>query len=49
MTLFLEISRPAHLRPWLDRTQQFYRCGWLWFAVGILRVPFDEYDPSLLR
>ncbi len=49
MTLFLEASRPVLWRPWSYSSTVMVRFGWLWFAAGWLRVPFDaftgtEYD-----
>lgn len=42
MTFFLEISRPCQRKPWWFASESMYRCGWMWFAVGLLRVPFRD-------
>lgn len=43
MTLFIEVSRPVQPRPWRYASPLMYRFGWLWFAFGVLRVPFREF------
>jgi len=43
MTIIFEISRPFQPRPGLFKSRHMYRAWWLWFAVGLLRVPFKEF------
>lgn len=46
MTIHLEISNPCQLRPWLFRSNTGWRVGWLWFALGVNRLRFDELFES---
>lgn len=46
MTIFIEISRPVQLRPGRYASRVMYRCWWLWFAIGVLRVPFNEFSAT---
>ena len=42
MTILIEVGGPVQWRPGLFKSRLMYRVWWLWFAVGILRVPFVE-------
>ncbi len=43
MTVIFEVSNPFQFRPWKYRSGLMYRCGWLWFAVCVLRIPFKDF------
>lgn len=44
MTLIAEIGRPVQWKPFKFSSETMYRVGWLWFAIGWLRVPFKEFS-----
>ena len=44
MTIFLEVSRPFQARPGRYTSRVMYRFWWGWFAIGILRIPFHEFN-----
>lgn len=47
MTIVIEVSRPVQWRPWRYSGPTMHRVGWLWFAIAVLRVPFEElYEQS---
>lgn len=43
MTLFLEIDGPFQFKPFVFYSDVMVRIGWLYFAVGYLRVPFKKF------
>lgn len=43
MTIIIEIGRPTQWRPGYFRSRLMHRGWWLWFAVSLLRVPYDEW------
>lgn len=49
MTFFLEISTPIQWRPFAYRSAVLVRVGWLWFALGVIRVPFDVFAETAYR
>lgn len=44
MTIFVEISSPVQLKPFRFSSDTMFRVGWLFLAVGWLRVPFKEFS-----
>lgn len=49
MTVIIEVSGPLQLRPFRYRSESMTRVGWLWFAVAILHVPFQEFAETAYR
>lgn len=43
MTIFIEISGPLQLKPFYFDSDSMRRYGWLWFAIGYIKVPFKEF------
>lgn len=43
MTVFIEVSFPFQAVPTKFRSRTMTRYVWLWFAVGWLHVPFQEF------
>jgi hypothetical protein len=46
VTIIIEVSRPFQARPGRYTSRVMYRFWWLWFAVGVLRVPLKEYSET---
>jgi hypothetical protein len=46
MTIIIEVSRPMQLKPFRFSSASMFRIGWLWFAIGWLRVPFKEFSTT---
>lgn len=43
MTIFVEISRPVQWTPFRFDSESMRRYGWLWFAIGWLKLPFRRF------
>jgi hypothetical protein len=46
VTVIFECSRPVMWKPGYRRGPAMYRAWWLFFAVGWLRIPFDEFTTT---
>lgn len=46
MTIIFEVSKPFQPKPGYFESRLIYRVWWLWFAIGVLRVPFKEYSET---
>lgn len=42
-TIIVEVSGPVQWRPWRYSGPAMRRAGWLWFAIAVLRVPFETF------
>jgi hypothetical protein len=42
VTLYLEIDKHYHPKPWKYRSRTTRRFGWLWFAVGVWFEPYEK-------
>jgi hypothetical protein len=49
MTVFIEVSQPFLAKPGRYTSRIMYRFWWGWFAVGILRIPFREFNENSYR
>lgn len=43
MTVIFEVSGPFQRRPGVFAGRVMYRVWWGWFAIGLLRIPFNEF------
>jgi hypothetical protein len=46
MTIFFEASGPVQWKPFHFASETMVRVGWLFFAIGWLRVPFRKFSET---
>jgi len=46
MTLLFEVSKPFQIQPFIYNSPVMFRMGWLWFAIGIIKIPFRQLCES---